>query len=127
MEILVVEDDPFQFQLLHALLETEGYAVRCAATGMAAMHLAREHLPALILLDASLPDISGFQVARDLKGDAATGRIPIAMLSADASRADLERAAAYGCEDYFTKPIDMRTFAAEVARLIALGGAPRVE
>lgn len=127
MEILVVEDDTFQFELLRVLLEGEGYAVRHAATGDAAMQLARQHRPALILLDASLPGISGFEVARELKRDAATRRIPVAMLSAEASRADLETAAAYGCEEYFTKPIDTRTFAAEVARLIARGAAPCAE
>jgi two-component system phosphate regulon response regulator PhoB len=124
MEILIVEDHAVQFQLLSALLTAEGYEISHAATGTEAVPLARERRPALILLDASLPGMSGFEVARDLKRDPQTRHIPVAMLSAAASRRDIETAAAFGCQDFFTKPIDTRTFASEVARLIGRAGSP---
>jgi CheY-like chemotaxis protein len=118
MEILIVEDHPLQFHLLRALLAAEGYAICHAATGSAALAVARDRKPGLILLDASLPGISGFEVARQLRCDPLTRRIPIAMVSAAASRCDHEQAAASGCDGFFTKPVDTRTFGAEVAQLI---------
>ncbi len=121
MEILIVEDDQLQFQLLRALLTAEGYTVRHAATAMAALEMAHARRPTLILLDASLPDRSGFEVARELRRDPATRRIPIAMLSAATNSATREEAAASGCNEFFTKPIDTRTFAADIAWLLGRG------
>jgi chemotaxis response regulator CheB len=77
VEILIVEDHPLQYQLVRALLVADGYAVSHAATGNAAMALALDRRPDLILLDASLPGMSGFEVACELKRDARTRRIPI--------------------------------------------------
>ncbi len=118
MEILVVEDHPLQFQLMRAVLVAEGYVVSHAATGVTALARAREHRPDLILLDACLPGISGFEVASGLRSDPRTRGIPIAMMSAAADSGDRDQAVASGGDAFFAKPIDTRTFAAELARLI---------
>ncbi len=118
MEILIVEDHLLHFNLMRALLAGEGYVVSHAATGVAALAQVRERKPDLILLDVCLPGISGFEVALDLRRDPQTRHVPIAMMSAAADGSDRDQAVAAGCEAFFAKPIDTRTFAADIARLI---------
>ncbi len=118
MDILVVEDHSVQFHLVRAVLIAGGHTVRHAASGVAALKSVRESPPDLLLLDACLPGISGFEVARDLRGDPRTARIPIVMMSAAADAGDREQALASGCDGFFAKPIDTRTFAADLARLL---------
>ena|ERR1700753_3287752 len=118
MEILVVEDHMLNFRLVRAVLAGEGYTVSHAATGVAALMRVRECQPDLILLDACLPGLSGFEVSRELRRDPRTRNIPIAMMSAATDAGDRDQAVASGCDAFFAKPIDTRTFAADVARLI---------
>jgi CheY-like chemotaxis protein len=118
MEILIVEDHPLQLHLMQALLVAEGYVVSHAATGVAALRRVREQMPDLILMDVCLPGISGFEVAFDLRRDPEFRDLPIALMSAGADSSDRDRAAACGCDAFFAKPIDTRTFAADIARLL---------
>jgi CheY-like chemotaxis protein len=76
-------------------------------------------MPDLILLDMSLPEMDGWEVARRLKDDANTQDIPVIALTAHAMRGDREAALDAGCEDYDTKPIDMNRLLEKMTSLLA--------
>jgi len=81
VKILLVEDSKFLRAATEQALRTAGYAVVSANDGDEAVRLAREHMPALILLDVMLPKMSGPDVLRVLKNDPATTAIPVMMLT----------------------------------------------
>jgi len=103
--ILIVEDVELNRDLLVQLLEDD-YRLIQAADGAAALELAVEARPDLILMDLSLPRVDGWEATRRLKADARTALIPVIVLSAHAMRGDEERARASGCDEFLTKPID---------------------
>ncbi len=82
--------------------------VVAALHGSLGLELAREHNPALILLDLHLPDIGGEQVLQRLRDDPATASIPVVIVSADATSGQIQRLLASGASSYITKPIDVR-------------------
>jgi two-component system cell cycle response regulator DivK len=86
--ILIVEDNTLNLRFFSDLLEHHGYATLTATLGSAGVELAREHRPDLIVLDIQLPDISGMEVARQLKGDQKTRAIPIIAVTAFAMSSD---------------------------------------
>jgi two-component system alkaline phosphatase synthesis response regulator PhoP len=81
MKVLLVEDSKFLRVATERALTKAGYEVSCAGDGEEALRLAREQLPALVLLDIMLPKVSGPDVLKALKGDAATVGIPVLMLT----------------------------------------------
>lgn len=104
-KILIVEDVEINRDLLEQLLE-EDYELLTAEDGAAAIKLAEEESPDLILMDMSLPVMDGWEATRILKGRDDLKRIPVIALTAHAMRGDEEKARACGCDDYLTKPID---------------------
>jgi len=106
-KILLVEDNEMNRDMLVRRLERRGFEVCTAGDGKGGLALARTQLPDLILLDMSLPEMDGWEVARQLKGDVITHNIPVIALTAHAMHGDREAALDAGCEDYDTKPIDM--------------------
>src|SRR5438067_11246057 len=86
--ILIVEDNELNMKLLNDVLEAYGYAIIQAREGGAALSLARQHRPDLILMDIQLPDISGLEAVRQLKEDATTWAIPIIAVTAFAMVGD---------------------------------------
>jgi CheY-like chemotaxis protein len=76
--------------------------------------LALQHQPDLILLDVHMPDLSGYEVLRLLRGDLRTASIPVVMLSADASQEQIQRFRDAGARDYLTKPLDLQNFLAQL-------------
>ena len=80
--VLVVDDEADIRKMLRRLLEQRGYGVLEADRGLAALKLVKEHAPALIVLDAMLPEVHGFDIARRIKGSQRYGAIPIIMVSA---------------------------------------------
>lgn len=107
-QILIVEDNVKNLKLLRAVLRVKGYATIEAETGEAALALAREHKPALILMDIQLPGIDGREVMRILKAEPGTRRIPVVALTAFAMKGDEESLLAEGFDGYVSKPIDVR-------------------
>ena len=120
--ILIVEDNALNMKLLRDLLEASGYETIVTAEGAAALGLARAHQPALILMDLQLPDISGFEAVKQLKGDAETRAIPIVAVTAFALLGDEEKALASGCDGYVSKPIALGDFLDKVRRFIGVAG-----
>ena len=80
--VLVIEDDPWTRTITTALLAGEGFAVVEAKNGEEGLSLARQHSPHAVLLDLALPTMSGLEVLRELKNDAATESIPVIIVSA---------------------------------------------
>jgi PAS domain S-box-containing protein len=121
--LLYVEDNLANLSLVETiLLSRPGWRTVPALQGQLGVELAREHLPDLVLLDLHLPDIPGDEVLRRLRADARTARIPVVVVSADATPASLERLRAAGADAYLTKPLDVDEFLRVVERF--LPGAP---
>ncbi|HEX4441042.1 MAG TPA: response regulator [Thermoanaerobaculia bacterium] len=116
--ILVAEDSPDIRELIRMLLESAGHRVDTVADGRAAVAAARESAPELILMDLSLPILSGWEAARQIHADARTSSIPILAVTAHAMQGDRERALAAGCDGFIAKPIDEEAFAGQVASFI---------
>jgi len=110
--ILVVDDEPEIRLLLEKALAARGYEVETAADGEEALARAREHLPSLLLLDAMLPKIHGFEVARKIRSDPRTRPVPIVMMTAiyRGWRFAQDARETYGAEDYIEKPFRLDDF-----------------
>jgi signal transduction histidine kinase/CheY-like chemotaxis protein len=119
--ILVVDDHDLNRQLARAILERKGYAVAEAEDGEAAVTMARQTRPALILMDLAMPRKDGYTAARELKAEPSTAEVPIVALTALAMRGDEAKALEAGIDAYLTKPIDRSALEATVERF--LGGA----
>lgn len=122
--ILVVDDNPINLKLIAFLLRGEGYDIRTAGDAEEAIGVLREFEPRLILMDLQLPGMSGLDLTRRLKSDPATTGIVIVALTAFAMKGDEQRAREAGCDGYITKPIDVGTFPALVARHVVAGQPP---
>ena len=104
--ILIVEDHQFDGRLLKDILESHGYETLQTGDGLEAINLALAACPDLILMDIQLPNISGLEVARRLRGDERSRRIPIIAVTAMGWH---EREALDGgCDAYISKPITMQ-------------------
>ncbi|MDR0576017.1 MAG: response regulator transcription factor [Candidatus Accumulibacter sp.] len=103
--VLVVDDVPENLSLLHDALDEAGYTVLVATRGEPALQRARQSLPDVILLDAVMPGMDGFEVARRLKADFATHHIPIVFMTGLTETEHVVAAFAAGGADYVTKPI----------------------
>src|SRR6266700_4018722 len=116
--ILIVEDSELNLKLLKDILDFRGYLTLVTGSGTAALDLARQHHPNLILLDIQLPDIAGTEVARRLKADGQTHAIPIIAVTAFAMSGDREIILDSGCDDYLSKPFNLRALLALIERHI---------
>ena len=105
--ILLVEDNEMNRDMLSRRLKRKGFELVYAEDGVAAVENAKQHLPALILMDVSLPEMDGLEATKLIKRDPATANIPIIALTAHAMDGDRERCLAAGCNDYDTKPIEL--------------------
>jgi len=116
--VLLVEDNEMNRDMLSRRLRRRGYEVLMAVDGQQGVDMARKHLPALILMDLSLPVIDGWEATRLLKADAATKQILVIALTAHAMRGDRERALQAGADDYDTKPVDLDRLLGKMERLL---------
>lgn len=116
--ILVVEDNEANQMLASSVLEREGYQVQLAGTCDEALDRLNAQAPDLILMDIQLPGRDGLDLTRQLKADPATASIPIVALTALAMLGDRDRTMEAGCAGYISKPINTRTFAAEVRKFL---------
>ena len=107
MNVLLIEDNELNRDMLTRRLERKEFIVSCAEDGQSGIDMAKNEMPDIILLDLSLPDIDGWNVARQLKADTNTKDIPIIALTAHAMKGDREKALDAGCDDYDTKPVNL--------------------
>ena len=114
-KILVVDDNPTNLNLVFDVLSFEGHEILKAGDAKAAQSVLADTLPDLILMDIALPGMDGLALTRLLKADARTRPVRVVALTAYAMKGDEPKALAAGCAGYITKPIDTRTFPAQVA------------
>jgi CheY-like chemotaxis protein len=116
-QILLVEDNELNRDMLARRLTRLGYDVVYALNGKEAAKMAAQFEPAVILMDMSLPIMSGWDAAKIIKENDKTAAIPIIGLSAHASPDDRQRALDMGCDDYETKPIDLERLVSKIELL----------
>ena len=109
--ILYIEDNLSNLALIEQMLaERPGTALLTSMQGKVGLDLARQHTPDLILLDLHLPDLPGWDVLSQLKADSTTRHIPVVVISADATKRQMNRLMSAGAAHYLTKPLDVNKF-----------------
>jgi two-component system phosphate regulon response regulator PhoB len=116
--VLVAEDEGALITLLRYNLEREGYRVLEAQDGEEALLVAAEEKPDLVLLDWMLPQLSGIEVCRRLRGRQETRNVPIIMLTARGEEGDRIRGLDTGADDYMTKPFAMTELLARLRAVL---------
>jgi DNA-binding response OmpR family regulator len=127
--ILIVDDEEEIRKLLKRLLTQKGHRVLEADRGLLALRLVKDHVPDLIILDAMLPELHGFDIARRIKGSAKYGRIPIIMVSAvyRGWRIAEDLKQNYGIEEYLEKPFRISDVLEAVQRMLTRDEAKPAE
>ena len=114
MKVLYIEDNVDNMRLVERALESRGYEFLWAENGTRGLHMAAAEDPGVILLDINLPDIDGYEVARRIRANRKLLNVPIIAITANALRADAEKALDAGCDVYMAKPINIRELWARV-------------
>ena len=115
-KILYIDDDPQNRYLMKRVLEADGYTVSLALDGFAGLAQAGRERPDLILLDINMPDISGYEVARNLRRMKSTRHIPILFVSAN--HPTREKYLQAGGNGYVSKPIDIDLILERIAAFL---------
>jgi diguanylate cyclase (GGDEF)-like protein len=106
--LLIVEDDSDISSMLQIYFESQGYESIAVTRGGEALEICRRKLPNLVILDIMLPDIDGYEVCRELRGNLRTSHIPIIFLTRKDERSDQIAGLELGADDYITKPFDLQ-------------------
>lgn len=109
-KVLIVEDNDLNMKLFCDLLEAHDFQTIQTRDGMAALELARQEKPDLILMDIQLPEVSGLEVTKWIKEDEELAAIPVVAVTAFAMKGDEEKIREGGCEAYIAKPISVGSF-----------------
>ena len=117
--VLIVDDNIDAREMYAIYLEHAGFRAAEAADGEAAIEAAKREKPAVILMDATMPRLDGWEAARRLKADADTKSIPLIMLTAHAFAEHRERAAAVGADAFLPKPVLPDALAIEIKKVLA--------
>ena len=120
--ILIVEDEANIVESLAFLLRRDGFDVSTVPDGARAMGEAERLAPDLMILDVMLPNLSGFDVLRDLRAHGELGRIPVMMLTAKGQTRDREQAEQLGADLFMTKPFSNAEIIAQARRLTGADG-----
>ncbi|WP_336274579.1 response regulator transcription factor [Vreelandella indica] len=118
VKVLVVDDEPNIVLSLEFLMEQAGFEVVTAEDGEQALARVNDSQPDLLLLDISLPGISGFDVLERLRNEEATAQLPIIMLTAHGRDVEREKGMALGADDYITKPFSTQSLVEKVKALL---------
>lgn len=117
-KVLVVDDEPNIVLSLEFLMEQAGFEVVTAEDGEQALARVDDSQPDLLLLDISLPGISGFDVLERLRSQEVTAQLPIIMLTAHGRDVEREKGMALGADDYITKPFSTQSLVEKVKALL---------
>jgi two-component system cell cycle response regulator DivK len=118
-KILIVEDNLLNLKLFDAFLVQHGYCVIHSTDGLDVFDIVREQRPDLILMDIQLPQISGTEIARQLKAESELSSVPIIAVTACAMRGDEERIRSSGCDEFLSKPVQLNDLKAMVSRFLS--------
>jgi CheY-like chemotaxis protein len=116
--ILVIEDNEQNMYLMNFLLEKKGFEVIQAMTGKEGIEAALSSQPRMILLDIQLPEMNGYEVARELRRHSILEAVPIIAVTSYAMAGDREKAISAGCTGYIEKPINPMTFVEEIQQFL---------
>jgi len=122
--LLLVEDNDANADMLSRRLHRQGFEVLLAVDGLQAVEVATHAQPDLVLMDISLPTIDGWEATRRLKGAAVTAAIPIIALTAHAMVADRQKCLDAGCDEFETKPIDLKRLLEKISALLGARTTP---
>ena len=115
-KILIIEDNEQNLYLVKFIVEKHGFEVSVARDGKEGIEMAEKVKPDMILLDIELPIMDGYTVARKLRQSKDLAKTPIVAVTSFAMIGDREKAIEAGCTGYIEKPIDPKTFMAQVER-----------
>lgn len=116
--ILIVDDLAANREILTGLLEAEGHDLDTASDGLEALEHATANPPDLILMDVTMPRLTGFEACRRLKADPRTELVPIVLITGLLAREDRIQGIAAGCDDFLTKPVDSEQLLARTRTLL---------
>lgn len=122
-DILIVEDHPTMREAMRMVLEHEGFVIREAADGAAALAMVRGQPPDLVFLDLNIPGTSGADVLRELKGDPATADVRVIIVTATGEEGR-EYVLSLGADEYFTKPFSPLALLRTVERVLQSPESP---
>jgi DNA-binding response OmpR family regulator len=118
-KVLIADDEPNIVVSLSFMMKREGYEVLVARDGAEALAMIRAEKPRLVLLDAMMPGMTGFDVCEAVRADPALGETRILMLTAKGRESDVARGLGAGADAYITKPFSTRDLAARVRDMLA--------
>jgi two-component system cell cycle response regulator DivK len=107
-KILIVEDNEMNRDMLSRRLKRKGYEIEIAVDGQQGVEMATTSMPDIVLMDMSLPIKDGWAATKELRDNEATAGLKIIALTAHAMDGDRQKAMKAGCDDYDTKPIDLK-------------------
>jgi signal transduction histidine kinase len=118
--ILVIDDEPDNFDVIETLLYNEEYQLNYAPSGQRAIALLNSFAPDVILLDVMMPDLDGMEVCRRIKADPQWQAVPIIMVTALTTKEDLARCLAAGADDFISKPVNSVELRARVHSMLRI-------
>jgi signal transduction histidine kinase len=113
--VLHIEDDPRNRLLVRKLLQADGHEIIDAVDGLEGVRFAIAQRPDLVLVDLNIPGLDGYEVTLRLRSEASLAGVPIVAITAEGDR---DTSFAVGCDGFIQKPIDARSFAAQVRRFV---------
>jgi len=117
-KVLLVEDNEMNRNILTRRLENKGFEVVIAADGQAGIDMVSSAGPDIMLMDLSLPVVEDWEATRKIKADLSTQSIPVIALTAHAMAGDEQKALEAGCDDYDTRPIDLKRLLGKTENLL---------
>jgi two-component system cell cycle response regulator DivK len=121
-QILIIEDNHDIHELVRFLLEQAGHDVLAAYDGLSGVKLANEEKPDMILLDLAIPELDGWEVAKQVRANPEMQSTPMVALTARTLPDELKRALDAGCNGYISKPINVESFREMVEEYLAPAG-----
>ncbi|NER93326.1 MAG: hybrid sensor histidine kinase/response regulator [Symploca sp. SIO1B1] len=118
--VLVIDDEPDNFDVIEALLSNQDYQLHYAASGQEAIAFLETYNPDLILLDVMMPGIDGIEVCRQIKTMSKWQAVPIIMVTALSSKSDLARCLTTGADDFISKPVNAVELRARVHSMLRI-------
>ena len=117
-KVLLVEDNEMNRDMLSRRLKRKGYEVEVAVDGQQGVDMAKALMPDIVLMDMSLPVLDGWTATKTLRNNEATTALKIIALTAHAMDGDRQKAIKAGCNDYDTKPIDLKRLLGKIEELL---------
>ena len=117
-KIVIVEDNPFNMELVHDILAIKGYEIYEAVNAEQGLEIITRIKPDLVLMDIQLPGMDGVEATKIIKNQESTKNIPVVAITANAMKGDREEIISQGFDDYISKPIELAVLTEKVAEIL---------